>query len=326
MKSLLQLRHIRVENANAITGMTWGFPGIANFLGFTHALSRKLEQEHGVRLGGCAVICHEHQVQAYQPGGWGEHVFALTRNPLTRAGQTAPFNEEGRMHMTVSLLIECEFDADDLALGGDTPEQNITMLQRLVHELALRQRLAGGSITGIGQVHWLELEQDQKERTRMTRRLMLGLLPGFALVDRHDLLQAHHRQRQEQSADTQLELLDSLLDFVALKYRAETQEDHEKPEWQRQAKPAAGYLVPMAVGYQAISPLYEAGTVANSRDSDTPFRFVESVYSLGQWLSPHRVEELETIFWYYRYQDELYLCCNAYQEDDEELNDFVHNF
>lgn len=326
MKSLLQLRHIRVENANAITGLTWGFPGIANFLGFTHALSRKLDQRCGLTLGDCAVICHEHQVQAYQPGGWGEHVFALTRNPLTREGNTAPFNEEGRMHMTVTLLIECEFDAEGINLAGGTLEQKIAGLKELVHELALCQRLAGGTITDIAQVRWQELERDQEERARMTRRLMLGLLPGFALVDRHDVLAEYHRQRQEQASGSRIELLDSLLDFVALKYQPETGENQEKVEWRRQPKPSPGYLVPIAVGYQAISPLYDPGTVANSRDPDTPFRFVESVYSLGQWLSPHRVNELETIFWSYRYQDELYLCSNAYQEYDEESNDFEDNF
>ena len=51
MKSTLLLRHLKVENANAISGLTYGFPAISHFLGFTHALSRRLEQEHGLTLG-----------------------------------------------------------------------------------------------------------------------------------------------------------------------------------------------------------------------------------------------------------------------------------
>lgn len=87
MKSLLILKHVQVQNANAIAGLTWGFPGITNFLGFTHALSRYAEKIQGVRFDGCAVVCHSHQVQAHQPTPYGEYVFALTRNPLTKEGK-----------------------------------------------------------------------------------------------------------------------------------------------------------------------------------------------------------------------------------------------
>ena len=72
MKSLLLLRQVEVENANAINGLTYGFPAISHFLGFTHALSRKLDAAHGLTLGGCAVICHQHQLQAYQPDDHGD--------------------------------------------------------------------------------------------------------------------------------------------------------------------------------------------------------------------------------------------------------------
>jgi CRISPR-associated protein Csy2 len=40
MSSLILLRRVRVENANAIAGLTYGFPAITHFLGFSHALSR----------------------------------------------------------------------------------------------------------------------------------------------------------------------------------------------------------------------------------------------------------------------------------------------
>ena len=45
-----------------------------------------------------------------------------------------------------------------------------------------------------------------------------------------------------------------------------------------------------------------------------PFRFVESVYSIGQWLSPHRLREPAELFWFAERPDEqgLYLCANDY--------------
>src|SRR5699024_3045395 len=108
MGNLLVLRHLKVENANAIAGHTWGFPAISNFLGFTHALSRKTEPALELTLSDCGVVCHRSQVQAYQPSGWGDWVFALSRNPLTRESKTAAFVEEGRMHLDISLIIRVE--------------------------------------------------------------------------------------------------------------------------------------------------------------------------------------------------------------------------
>jgi CRISPR-associated protein Csy2 len=84
-------------------------------------------------------------------------------------------------------------------------------------------------------------------------------------------------------------------------------------------KPASGWLVPITTGFKAISPLYEPGEVANTRDPSVPFRFVESVYSVGQWLSPHRIRDINSIFWRYHQQDDWYLCKNSYQPETETL-------
>lgn len=112
MSHVIVLRHLQVENANAVAGLTYGFPAISHFLGYVHALSRKLQASHGLTLGGCGVICHRRQIHAHSSGR--DYQFALTRNPLTKEAKTAAFNEEGRMHMTVSLVIEC---AGEIANG-----------------------------------------------------------------------------------------------------------------------------------------------------------------------------------------------------------------
>lgn len=316
MKHLLLLKNIRVENANAISGITWGFPAPTHFLGFVHALSRKCQARWGehASLGGVGIICHSHQVQTQQPSGF-EHVFALSRNPLTKDGNTAPFNEEGRMHMTVSLLVECEFNPLDLDLGDGMPEQRIRDLENWLLDKLVTQRLAGGTITLIERVRYWSVDTDTDDGARFFRRQMLRLIPGFVLLDRSSLLTEHHQARQEQSSDASL--LDSWLDFVALCYQPEPVglEEGKQPvpgetkaEWQRKAKPASGYLVPLSVGYQAISDLYEPGVVARARDNSVPFRFVESAYSIGEWCSPHRLQSPEQLLWRYRYSGDAYLC------------------
>jgi len=70
----------------------------------------------------------------------------------------------------------------------------------------------------------------------------------------------------------------------------------EKLEWAPEPRP--GWIVPIPVGFGALSELLPAGEVQNARDHDTPFRFVESLYSIGQWISPHRLDNVGQVLWY----------------------------
>lgn len=301
MSTLILLRRVRVENANAIAGVTWGFPAITHFLGFTHALSRRLSETEGLTLGGCAVISHEHQLHAHTSGR--DYQLALTRNPLTREGKTASFNEEGRMHMTVSLLLECH---------GEIPngEYGQRALSELLMKLCPTLRLAGGIIVSIQEISVMDAPADDRDMARLQWRLM----PGFVLRDRSAWLTEHHQSLREQDPDATL--LDAWLDFAALKMAAETPEEGEIKEgdpasWHYVPKPQPGYLVPLMTGYQRISPLYAPGIVANTRDAQTPFAFTEAVYGIGEWCGLHRISSLEEIFWRYRTTETGYYCQGA---------------
>lgn len=322
MKSLLLLERLHVENANAISGMTWGFPAITHFLGLTHLLSRYVKQEHGQELGGCGVICHWHQVKAHQPGGVGEYVFSLSRNPLVIKGSeavTAPFNEEGKMHMEVSLLIECDFRPRKLNFNSGNPDEDARRFARQIRDKLLTLRLAGGSMRD-ARVSFESLPESSDELKRWTRRKLLKLLPGFALIDRSELLSQHLRQLRKEQPETGM--LDAWLDLAAIKYQAvpeadtmETANEQTAATWKLMPKPAEGWLVPIMTGYQAISPLYMPGEVAHSRSSSVPFRFVESAYGMGQWLSPHRARNLDQLIWRYQQHGTGYFCTNDYLQE-----------
>lgn len=320
MQSLLILSHIKVENANAISGLTYGFPAMSHFLGFTHALSRALQKKDDLQLTGCAVICHEHQVHCHQPDGRGDSVFSLTRNPLTKEGKTAPIIEEGRMHMDVSLIIACNFDDYDFESFQDMEDFTLWVKNQVY-----TQRLAGGMITSIKSVNFEVLPDDEQHKDNIVKKAMHAFLPGFLLVDRNDLLKKHFIELQKKSPD--VELMDAWLDFVALKYQATyenlkdepcSESEDKKVVWERVPKPEQGWFVPITTGYKAISPLYEQGKVAGARDATKPFCFVEPIYSIGQWLSPHGVSDFETfktIFWHYCFEPGWYLCQNKYHAD-----------
>ncbi|RZF90708.1 type I-F CRISPR-associated protein Csy2 [Pseudoalteromonas sp. CO302Y] len=295
MSQYLLIKKLNVQNANAIAGLTYGFPAITNFLGFAHALSRKLPANLNVNLGGVMVISHKNQVHAQQPKGWGDYAFALTRNPLTHQGKTAPINEEGRMNMQISLLVEIKG-----LVAGDTLTE--TELKAHLNQLIPTLRLAGGQIIGFEACDLLNTEKQQAYALR-------HLMPGFVLMDRHEYLASHFEQLKIEQADACL--FDAWCDFATLTYCANPNEgqqieDNDEPEaaitkaqWNYIAKPNAGYLVPIATGFCAISPLYGAGEVANVRDKKVPVTFAETAYSVGEWQSVHRLHHIETALWRY---------------------------
>jgi len=305
MSYLIVIPHLRVENANAISGLTYGFPAMTHFLGFTHALSRKTQTAYELTLSGCGVVCHQQQIQAYRPNNWSDYSFALTRNPLTKEAKTAAFNEEGRMHMTVTLFIKCQ---GSIAHGDAGSAQVADFLQ----SQCVLQRLAGGTIVSVGKVRVMTLPEGEEALTDFTRREMYRALPGYALVDRSEYLAEHFSKLQQQNPNA--EMLDAWLDFAALKTHAIAKEGNEQPQegdeaqWEYLPKPQNGYLVPLMVGYRAISPVYAPGEVDKTRDPSLPFCFAEALYGVGEWRSPHRIKDINQLFWHYQHDDGRYLC------------------
>ncbi|MEH0875088.1 type I-F CRISPR-associated protein Csy2 [Pectobacterium cacticida] len=298
MSTLIILRRIQVENANAIAGLTYGFPAITHFLGFTHALSRKLQISYGLTLDGCGVVSHQHQLHAY--GSRWERSFALTRNPLTKEAKTAAFNEEGRMHMTVSLLIRC---------NGLIPADTAALCDYL-RQQALCQRLAGGTVMDIERVSIQPLPVDEAK----TRVVMRRLLPGFVLRDRTSLLQRHFQTLQQ--VNPQAEMMDAWLDFAALKMQAERNPSDNTVQWKALPKPGdGGFLTPLMIGYRAISPLYAPGDVDKTRDTHTPFCFAEAAYGIGEWQGAHRIRDIRDIIWQYQQQGGDYHCRQVADND-----------
>ncbi len=391
MSQYLVIERLKVQNANAISGFTWGFPAITHFLGFVHNLSRKLSDNNDfedICISGCAVVSHECKVHTYNTSY--ETRFTQTRNSpylhgISAANKSAPppVIEEGKMNMTVSLIIECKGNI------GNKKDSLVSWLERN----CFLQRLAGGSILSIKSIEFYNLETNSDVR-KITRKL----LPGFMLMDRNTYLEEHYEYLLTQDAKS--ELLDAWLDFSALKQKARPQkgliEKHlnkmirdeaendtyvelltiwnehieksfnsddipdilrdyftqvEKSEsneellmqwgryinpddkteaiWEYVPKPKSGYLVPIMTGYKALSEVYKNTEVKNTRDNETDVCFVESIHSIGEWLSIHRAktqENLKESLWNYAYEKNWYLCkqgvdknYNSNTSDDEDL-------
>lgn len=313
--ALLLLPRIRVQNANAISSpMTWGFPAMTAFLGLMTALERRLGREAGIAFRAVGVVCHSFEAQVTTEGY--TRAFHLTRNPVLADGSTAGIVEEGRVHLELSLVFDVLISADK---QGAAERQ--VLVDLVAHTLA-GMRLAGGSVMPALPIMLaqrgkptLELEaEDDEKKGQQFRRLMRRCLPGFALVSRDDLLRERLAAMQAQAP--QASALDAWLDLSRWNHCAAPGADTTEgspTHWETDARP--GWTVPIPVGYAALSDLHPAGSVANARDTHTPFRFVETLWSMGQWVSPHRLKKLDDLLWYATTDGDahdVYRCRNDY--------------
>lgn len=322
---LLVLPRLKVQNVNAISSpLTWGFPSPTAFLGFAHALERRLAERFDIVFGGLGIVCHQFEAQTFRPNRRQHLVFTQSRNPVylkrdaakfISEGTPAAIVEEGRAHLEITLVI---------AVQGMFVEA--TEEQRFAdeaHEIAQGMRLAGGSLlppsgNRAAKPHWVPWPQAKADQRASFARLRRRLLPGFALVHRPDLL--GERMEKLKGEGGSVNALEALLDLTCLNHippsanGPEADGVSEKTGWELERRP--GWLVPMPIGYAGISPLHAAGEVLGARDSATPFRFVESLYSLGQWIGPHRLSQLEQLLWHSEADAEagIYRCTNRYAE------------
>lgn len=326
-KGLLVLPHLRVQNANAISSqMTHGFPSITAFTGLMWALERKLT-DAGVplRFLKVGVICHHHQEQVND--GYVK-TFRLTRNPVDKSGATAAIVEEGRTHLDLTLVFQvqqktgAEQEGPLLVQGND---EALAELAAKALQIIASMRVAGGSVLpsrpapGRFTRPWLAvLPDDTNERSKSFRAWRRQWLPGYALVGRDDLVPTRLEAIREDCPEATA--LDAWLDLSRFNYRAEKEGDegagNQRVRWRDpDRRKGSGWIVPIPVGYVGLSDLHDPGQVQNARDGDTPMRFVESIYSMGEWISPHRLDHLEALLWHAETDLDraVYRCRNTYK-------------
>ena len=316
--ALILLPRLRVENVNAISSpLTWGFPSPTAFTGFTHALQRQFGADQAA-LESVAIVCHRFDPQVDKSGY--RLRFNQPRYPVKPNGKAASSIEGGRAHMEVSLLIGARWLDDDFD-AADGRE-----FAAALYDAAMTMRLAGGSLVPRAsaarggkklEAECLELHESPEEIKQSFHKLRRRLLPGFSLISRHGLLQEHLAELRK--SDPGATELDALMDLCCVHVDPVAGPEGGEPpgtkaEW-KMSRALPGWLVPIPMGYAAISGLYEPGAVRNARDRETPFRFVESVYSMGEWISPHRVDNPLSLLWRHQAEPEngLYLCVNDFE-------------
>jgi len=288
IKKLLLIPHINVHNANALSSpFTIGFPAMTAWLGATHALQRKLNQNGypNAKFNATGVISHDCQLQTFKGIDDFVHSIVGTGNPLDKSGSRSAFIEEARCHLDISLVIDFQ------GVDKTDEERFINQVEKLLHS---NMKMAAGDILSFKQPSIYRIEQgDDVALKQLTRKFM----PGYALIERRDLLKEAMNDGED--------VMQAIIDYLAIHHTCE-QSDDERITWSSHRK-SAGWIVPIATGFQGIS---ELGKAKNQRDSDTPHRFAEAVVTLGEFKMPHRMNSIEQILWQYHtdLNNDLYLC------------------
>lgn len=289
MRSFILIPHLKLHNANAMSSpYTIGFPAMTAWLGAVHALQRNLRAKGyaDICLDKVAVSCHDFNLQTYKGQGDFVHSIISTANPLDKDGNRPAFIEEARCHLEVSLLVECQ------SLDPDEKDSFLQILDYLIPTM----KFASGDVLSVKNCRFLYFDEDENQYTQL-KPILNQLMLGHVLIERRELMVEAMQQGQD--------ALDAILDYLKVTHNA-SQDEEGKVSWSSKRK-IAGWLVPIAVGFQGIS---ELGQAKNQRDSNTPHRFAESVLTLGEFILPYRIENIDQLLWQYRVDldNDLYLC------------------
>ena len=278
MKNILLIPYIQIHNANALSSpYTIGFPAMTAWLGAVHALQRHLKicdvDFEDLNFKSVGVVCHDINLQTYK--GNSDFVYSIigTGNPLDKSGNRPSFIEEARCHLTVSLIIEysCDYDQD--------------LTEHVDQLIKGKLKFAGGDVITAKLSETFEINSDNQ------KQLITKLMPGFCLIERRDLMQ----QAMLDGKDA----IDALLDYITVKHSSQVK-DSGKVTWTSNRK-TKGWIVPIATGFHGISDL---GNAENQRDPDTPHRFAESIVTLGEFIMPYRIDNLDNMLWHTHIDEE----------------------
>lgn len=324
-QAILVLPHLRIQNANAIgSPLTHGFPSVTAFTGVMWALERKLAQAGmPLQLQGAGVVCHHHQEQVTQ--GYVRN-FNLTRNPVDKDGSTAAIVEEGRMHLQITLVLavsEKRTPGTPAALvQGNQAQLDEWAAQAVTSWPACAWRAAAcchrarcqASACGPGWPSCLRTLRRQRRSSANGDGSGCRALPWWGATT----CWPSACKRCAPPSPTPRCWTPGCMrpaSTTRQSYLTGSPAADGQVKWaDPQRRKGSGWVVPIPVGYAALTPSHAPGTVRNARDASVPMLFVESVYSLGEWISPHRLTHLAQLLWRAEADEAqgLYRCRNGY--------------
>jgi CRISPR-associated protein Csy2 len=232
----LMLPRMVVKDFNAESNQyVAGIPAMTAFTGYGHVLERKMQASGWhVQVEGVAVLLHDMQLQAGHP-----------KCPAAMKGAkdliNPPIIEEIKGDMRVTLVLRLTWDEDDIDIWdwvGNTFDQFTSDELRLVYDWVLSLPCCGGSCHSVGSIKIFGKGDNRDKLTQQLRRIH-QVDTGYFITPRDDLLALTPNAEQQ-------DILDVLLDTQRL---TTYKDEHGQQKCRRDQK---GWLIPLAVGYQAI--------------------------------------------------------------------------
>jgi len=272
---IFTIPRLRADRINTFQDpMVWGFPGPTAWVGLMEALNLRFGEGSPLTLTGVAALPHSFSPNNYRARF--RQFPVLPRAPLVRDGRRGKAKVGGIQNAQgcsasaeVTFVFRAEFEGDTDTVCDDLADALMSM------------RFAGGSLFPSDRPRrpWAlglsgDPEADEEAVTSIFSRWaltsVLKLRPG--------LIDAHWKQLRE--GDPSVGRIHAFLDLFAVKDKR---------------RPHSGWLVPVSTGYQAVSPQYPAGAIEGTRDDSIPFRFVEGIWSVGEWVSPFRLTPADPV-------------------------------
>lgn len=305
MKKYLLLPHLKIHNANAISSnYIIGFPALPAWLGGVHALERKIKCCAGlaeVSFGGTGIVVHGYKIHSHRLKGNPNYSLAITANPLKKKGkdfERPPIIPEGRIDMDVSLVID--------VTGVDVVQESD--LVAAVKQILPVMRLASGDIMNMSDTLNITIHHIDDDEAKQYRELVSELMPGYAILERRELLLESGGAEDYDVIDAvnEHDAMDDLLNLLQVNEVAELDDNKKIVKWSR-SRSKAGWLVPIAVGYKALST---AGKLSEQRDGSYEHQFAESIVTIGEFKALHRIRNIDELMWHYKCTNNLYVCVN----------------
>lgn len=303
----LVFKEIEIESANALSGnLIYGTPAITGIKGAFHAMSRKLltnkQTAHlETSLRGVMIACHECRVNASRAEAFREYHFTQQKPAPTTSGDLAKMKlgtlpsiiQQAQCYVKMSFVVE-------VVSSKKLTDDDKALLTQEAAKLIQHNRLAGGNV-GLF---------NDKETVKFINIADLNSLPYDLtncniLVDASDVMQTLINQNPAMTPT------DILIDVASVHHTPVSSSNGTQWRSDRIAS-QYGWVVPITVGHHGINAVFKAGKLENSRSNQVESQYVESVYSLGRWVNPHKLQlesKLSTAFWYYNHDADasLYL-------------------
>ena len=306
----LVFKEIEVESANALSGnLIYGTPALTGIKGAFHAMSRKLltntQTAHlETSLRGVMVACHECYVNASRAESYREYHFTQQKPAPTTSSDLAKMKvgtlpsiiQQAQCYVKMSFVVE-------VVSSNSLTNDDKGLITQEAFKYVQQQRLAGGSVRLF----------NNKDAVKFINEADLNSLPYDLtncniLVDASDVMQALIQKNPTMTAT------DILIDVASVHHTPV--ETANSTYWRNdRITDQYGWIVPIMVGHHGINPKFKAGLLENSRSNQVDSQYVESVYSLGRWVNPHKLQlesKLSAAFWYYNHDADtsLYLVSN----------------